>query len=122
MILALCTTALSYHVDCCDSCLVLLPLILSSMLTLVSVQQINWLIRDLQRNVDRGHFFDKAALVHKIRKCYLYLRSKLGNNPAQGAAEEGAEASSEEDNEEADDSENDNSEQETQDSRGGDDG
>lgn len=31
-----------------------------------------------------GHLFEKAALVHKIRKRYLYLRSKLGNNPAQG--------------------------------------
>ena len=58
--------ALFYHVDCCDSCFVLLPLISSSMLTLVSVQQINWLIRGLQRNVDGGHLFEKAALVHKI--------------------------------------------------------
>ena len=54
------------------------------MLTFVPVQQINWLIRGLQRNVDRGHLLEKAALVHKIRKCYLYLLSKVGNNPAEG--------------------------------------
>ena len=77
----LCTTALFCHVDCCDSCLVLLPFTLSSMLTFVPVQQINWLIRGLQRNVDRGHLFEKAALVHKIRKRYLYLHCTLRRGP-----------------------------------------